>query len=303
MKVAGREVHCVTWGTTPPSNGGGARGPVVLVHGLGASTVSWELVGAELAARLETTVTALDLGGFGRTRLPAGSRATLGANGRLVRDLLDEHVGPAVIVGNSMGGAIGVGLAARHPELVRALVLVDPALPRHGPGPRPPWRSLVNYGIVMVPAFGARVAAYRARRLGAERLVDVSLSYSLAYPERLDPALRERLVALATERGTYPEAPAAYADAVRSMLVYLQRRMDADLASLASPTLLVHGELDRLVPVAAARAAVQRHPHLDLLVLDDCGHAPQLDAPERLLAAVVPWVAAATRPPVGAETT
>jgi pimeloyl-ACP methyl ester carboxylesterase len=286
IEADGLSVHTVEWGT-------GERGDrVLLVHGLGASTVSWELVGGGLAEALGVDVAAVDLGGFGLTRLPRGRRATVGANGRLVRALLGDGLGPAVVVGNSMGGAIGVGLAARHPELVRALVLVDPALPGGAGGGPPPWQVMARFVPLMVPQVGQRFVDLRARRLGPARLVDTTLEWTLAHPERLDPGLRDRLIARATERSAFPEAPAAYAEAARSLFVYMQRRLGADLRRVECPTLIVHGALDRLVPVAAARAAAARRPDFTLEVVDDCGHAPQLELPGRFLELVTPWLAA-----------
>ena len=58
--------------------------------------------------------------------------------------------------------------------------------------------------------------------------------------------------------------------------------------------LIVHGRGDRLVRVEAARALVAERPDWRLEVLDDIGHVPQLEAPERFLALVEPWVAGRT---------
>jgi len=286
--VDGALVHAMEWG-----NGASDR-QVLLVHGLGANTLSWLPVGARLALALDATVTAVDLPGFGLTRLPPGRQASLPENGRVARDLLGHYLGPATVVGNSMGGALGVGLAARHPELVEALVLVDPALPQRG---TPPWRLMARFAPLMMPALGRRFIGYRARTLGPAGLVDSTLEWSVSRPDRLDPALRTQMVELATARLGIPEAGPAYADAARSLFFYLQGRMPADLARVQCPTLIVHGELDRLVPVAAARAAVARRPDFELQVIDDCGHAPQIEVPERFLEVVTPWL---TTQPEGA---
>jgi pimeloyl-ACP methyl ester carboxylesterase len=281
LEADGFDVHAVTWGE------GDTR--VLLVHGLGGHTISWEPSAAGLAERLHATVTAVDLPGFGLTRLPRGRRAALGTHGRVLRALL-ERSGPAAVAGNSMGGALGIGLAARHPDLVRALVLVDPALPRPAMNPAQ-WTVMARLAPMLVPMVGAQFMAARGRILGPERLVDDMMGWTLCDLSRLDPELRRRLVELARTRRGFPEAPAAYAESARGLFWYLTRNMRADEARVSSPTLIVHGAEDKLVPVAAARALAARRPEFALELIDDCGHAPQLEIPEQFLAAVVPWLA------------
>jgi pimeloyl-ACP methyl ester carboxylesterase len=280
LDADGFHVHAVTWGD------GDAR--VLLVHGLGGHTISWEPAAPELAERLHATVTAVDLPGFGLTRVPRGRRATLGTHGRVLRALL-QRSGPSAVAGNSMGGALGIGLTARHPDLVRALVLVDPALPRPAMNPAQ-CTVMARLAPMLVPMFGAQFLAARGRILGPERLVDDTMGWTLCRPERLDPELRRRLVELATTRRTFPEAPAAYAESARSLFWYLTHNMRADEARVTSPTLIVHGAQDKLVPAAAARDLAARQPEFALEMIDDCGHAPQLEVPDQFLAAVAPWL-------------
>jgi pimeloyl-ACP methyl ester carboxylesterase len=280
IQAEGFDLHAVEWGD------GATR--VLLVHGLGGHTISWEPVGPALAERLRATVTTVDLPGFGLTRVPRGRRATLGTHGRVLRALL-ERSGPATVAGNSMGGALGIGLAARRPDLVRALVLVDPALPRPATQ-RAQWSVMARLAPMLVPVVGARFMAARGRLLGPERLVDEAMGWTLCDPARLDPELRRRLVELARIRRGFPEAPAAYAESARSLFWYLTGRMRADEARVSSPTLIVHGAQDKLVSAAAARALAARRPDFALEMIDDCGHAPQLEVPDQFLAAVVPWL-------------
>lgn len=300
----GMRVHTIEWTPRPSGNPSGAPSPalteptraeptsVVLVHGLGANALSWELVAQPLADRLGATVTALDLLGFGRTRSPERA-STIDANRKLVTALLERQPGPSILVGNSMGGAISIAVTAHRPELVDALVLIDPAVPHPNPGVGD-WARLAKLAPVMVQSFGTRVIGTRARFIGPERLVDTSLAWSLHEPARLDPDLRRRLITLAAERFAYPEAAGAYACAARSMFLYLARGLNDDLAVASShcPTLIVHGEHDRLVSLAAARGAADRHPAVDLHVLDGIGHAPQLEAPDLLVEVVTGWLGA-----------
>lgn len=234
-------------------------------------------------------MTALDLAGHGRTRAITRP-ATIESNRDLLISFLETH-GRATIFGNSMGGVLGAGVTARRPDLVEALVLVNPALQWRGVKSRD-WRRIARFVPVMVPSVGHRVVATRARALGPERLVDLSLSMSLHDPTRLDPVLRRRLVHLAAERFAYPEAPQAYADAARTLLRELTDGADADLgtASRERPTLLVHGARDRLVAVELAHAAAERHDLLHLRVLDDLGHAPQLEDPATFLDVTTAWL-------------
>jgi pimeloyl-ACP methyl ester carboxylesterase len=287
QRIDGVRVHAVEW-ETPRSAATGRR--VLLVHGLGANTISWTPIAQPLADRLDAHVTAIDLVGFGRTRA-LDRQATIANNGAVVETLLDT-TGPAVVIGNSMGAVIGTRVAARRPELVDALVLVDPALPWGRVGPAAWWR-LARLAPLMMPSLGRHAVAARARLIGPERLVDLTLAMCVADRSRLDPALRQRLVHLAAERYAYPEAATAYADAARSLLRELgggSAEGDLGRASGLVPTLLVHGEEDRLVCADLAHAAAQRHPGLDLEVLAGVGHAPQLEVPDRLVEVVTAWL-------------
>lgn len=107
----------------------GAGPPLVLVHGLAGSWRWWRPVLPSLAQR--HTVHLLDLPGFGR--LPGVRRFDLdGAVDWVARWTDAAGVAPADVVGHSLGGLVCARLAARHPEVVRRLILVAPAgVPGH----------------------------------------------------------------------------------------------------------------------------------------------------------------------------
>ena len=88
----------------------------------------------------------------------------------------------------------------------------------------------------------------------------------------------------------------AFTDAVRGILsnepdLVDPRRYRKAMGSIQLPVLLVHGDRDRLVPVAAARDISRRHPAWRYLELAGVGHVPQLQKPDELAAAMVDWLA------------
>jgi len=293
IQLDGCVVHLRRWEpagpAVDPTTDAAEVPPMLLVHGLGANTISWLTVGQALADRRGTSVVALDLVGFGYTRA-VDTPATLNRNADLVIAALEEF-GPSVVAGNSMGGAITVKVAARRPDLVEAMVLVNPAVRAAGLR-SPQMRTGAVMAPMLFPTLGARLITARANKFGPEGLVDGTLQVVLEQYEDLDPALRADFIAIARDRMEFPEAARAYVDAASSLFWYMTRNLDRDLAvALQSrPGLLVFGDRDRLIHVSSAHALAQRHPTLAVEMLEGIGHAPQLDAPAVFVDTVAAWL-------------
>jgi pimeloyl-ACP methyl ester carboxylesterase len=278
-------VHYRTWA-------GPKDGPTfVCVHGLGGSHLNWALVAPGLARR--GTVVALDLSGFGLT--PPGHRGTgLTANWRLLDGFMRAlDLGPAILVGNSMGGMLSLIQAAHHPSTVDRLILVDAAFPRARafrgqPHPR------VSAAFVMYAnrRTGDWIAALRARRLGPEGLVNATLQLVAADPSSIDPRVSAAMVELVRTRMDFDYATRAFTSAAGAIFRAQARpgRYRELVRSVARPALVIHGGRDRLVPLAAAEEAVARHANWRLEVFADLGHVPQLEAPARWLQSVDDWL-------------
>jgi pimeloyl-ACP methyl ester carboxylesterase len=269
--------------------GGPATGPaVVLVHGLGGSHLNWDLFAPLLTGHAR--VWALDLPGFGRSE-PGERTASVSANAATLQRFLAEVVGePAVLIGNSMGGMLSILATGERPEAVTGLVLLDPAVP----GPRRAVDPLVAlmFLIYAVPFLGERFLRVRRTRSTDVARVREMLVLCGIDPDDVPPEVIDRSVTLLEEREDVEGMDRAFLVAARSLLRLLvdPRRYRTAMASIEVPVLLVHGDRDRLVPIAAARDIARRHPAWRYLELPDVGHVPQLQVPERLAADVLAWL-------------
>jgi len=264
---------------------GGSGEPMVLVHGLGGSHANWLAVGPRLAERYQ--VVAPDLPGFGLTP-PAGRPSSVEANADLLVRFLERIGRPVVLVGNSMGGLISMMVASRRPDLVRTLVLVDPAVPT-SLSSRP---NLVVFGSFLtyaIPGLGQAYVRRRAERLGPEGLVRETMKLCTVDIRRIPEDVYRAHVELAVKRRTFPYALDAYIEAARSIVRVLaqRRRFTAMARAVSAPTLLMQGREDRLVAFAAAQHLARTCPSWRFEVLDDIGHTPQLEAPDRFVDAVL----------------
>jgi pimeloyl-ACP methyl ester carboxylesterase len=262
---------------------------MILLHGLGGSHVNWIRLGPMLAERAR--VMAPDLPGFGYTP-PAGRATTIQANASWVGTFLHEVAGtPAILVGNSMGGLVSILAAARDPEDVAGLILLDPALPLAPREPRDQ-EVLLGFTAYMVPGVGELFVQRRARLLGAEGLVRETFRLCCSDPSRVPEDVIAAHVAMVEDRLRMPWANPSMLRAARTMIRLLLRRRQfrALLQRVRPPTLLLNGAGDRLVKVAAARVASEVRPDWDFRPMEDVGHVPQLEAPEQTAREIWRWL-------------
>jgi pimeloyl-ACP methyl ester carboxylesterase len=268
---------------------GGEGKPLVMVHGLGGSALNWMAVGPSLSSHHHAL--AIDLAGFGQTPLFNRS-AAVGANAELVSDFIEKMIGePVVLMGNSMGGHISILVAADHPQQVARLVLVDPAVPGvHVRRPTPAMLGVM--AALSIPGLAENLLDRRVR-IGAERLVQETLALVCADPSRVAPDVVEAHVALTRERDRLGgQNMRSFLQATRSLgLRMADPRFWARARQVKAPTLVIHGELDRLIPLDAARELVRRNPRWKLEVLEGVGHVPMMETPALFLRVFYEWMA------------
>jgi pimeloyl-ACP methyl ester carboxylesterase len=268
--------------------------PIVFVHGLGGSHLNWVLIGPHLAAGRRAV--ALDLRGFGLT---PGLRvnSTVQANTRLLDRFIREVIGtPVILVGNSMGGLISILETAANPGAVARVVLIDPALPL--PPQKPDWQVSGQFLVYALPGLGEGFVAKLMRSVPPETAVQQLLALCFADPSRADPQMTKAEVALLARRHPVTRAQASarariFLAAARSLLRVLSRRQRyaGMMAGIDVPVLLIGGEADRLVPVAAMRQAAARNPRWESVILPGVGHTPQLEVPDAVTGAIRDWLA------------
>lgn len=279
----GGDVHWVDLGGPPD-------GPLLVgVHGLGGSHVNW----LALAPLLTPTcrMVAIDLAGFGRTR-GHGRPTSVRANRELLHRFVTEVAGrPAILVGNSMGGLITAFEAATHPRDVAGVVLIDPALPPVV-GVRPDPLVAAMFAAYFTPGVGKRVIQHRRRERTVEQLAMDTLRLCCVDPGRVPAEVVQAHVELARTRAYYAELESEFVLATRSLLWTVARRRQyaAMLRRIVVPVLLLHGDSDRLVNVASARAAARANPAWRYEEFADVGHVPQLEAPQRTAETILDWL-------------
>jgi pimeloyl-ACP methyl ester carboxylesterase len=280
--------------------GGPADGPVVVcVHGLGGSAVNWVGIAPLLTDRIR--LLAPDLAGHGLTR-SLGRGTDVAANRALLHRFIEAVPGgPVILMGNSMGGMISLLEAVTSPETAAGLILVDPALPFVPARPDPVVTAM--FAMYATPGL-SRVMMARRRRMTPETLVATTLSLCCADRSRVPADVVAQHVAVARQRALLADGTRDFLAAARSVVStagYIRglpyRR---GIRSITAPVLLLHGERDRLVPIAAARVAARANPAWSLVVLPDVGHVPQLEAPQETAKAILQWLDEAGEPAVRA---
>lgn len=248
----------------------GTGDPVVLIHGSGpgvSAWANWRNTMGPLAERHR--VLALDLVGFGTTERPDDIWYSLQTWVDHVVGFLDVlEVERASFVGNSLGGRIALGLASDHAERVDRMILMG------------------SPGLGMRPTEG--LTALRAYEPSYKAMRDLLHNVFAADPGFITPELIQ-------DRFEASAAPGAH-EAYRAMFfdpkhAGSQLGIEPEVVSrITTPTLLIHGRDDRVIPLDVAFNMVQALPNADLHVFSRCGHWTQIERADDFNAAVIQFL-------------
>ena len=262
MELAGQQTHLRDEG--PRSD----PVPIVLLHGTSASLHTWD--GWTQALTPERRVIRVDLPGFGLTGPAANDDYRMEHYVAFITALLDTlGVQQCVLAGNSFGGWIAWETALALPERVRALVLVDAA-----GYPLDSESVPVGFRIARVPGLNRLMESVLPRSM-----IESSLRNVYGDPSRVTPALVDRYYELTLREGNRAALARRFAAG----------RHAADtsrIGQLRVPTLILWGELDRLIPPAHAGYFERDIPGSRRVTFPGLGHVPHEEDPAATVSVV-----------------
>lgn len=257
---------------------------LVLVHGFGASLQTWEPWVQRLGSRYR--IITLDLPGFGLTSAPKGytlKRSDFVDVVDQVTTRLDAR--KFVLAGNSMGGGVAWNYALRHPDRLDGLVLVDAA-------GWPQQRADGREGPFIFKVLANPVGRALIRDLDVSAMTRAGLKDAFApTPEMVDEAMVSRYVDMARAPG--------HRDIILGMMGGFDPADAATkekLSKIAVPTLVMHGDTDKLIPVSHAALFGDAIPGSTVIVYPKVGHVPMEQIADRSAADLDGWLKAKVWP-------
>lgn len=239
----------------------GSGEPVLLIHGSGpgvSAFANWRLTLPSLSKRYR--VLAPDMVGFGFTERPGDFHYTMDNWVAHIVGFMDAMgIARARVVGNSFGGALALALAIRHPQRVQRLVLM----------------GSVGVRFQITPELDA-VWGYTPSFENMRRLVDI-----FAYDRALVSDELAMLRYKASIRPGFQESFSAMFPAPRQRWVNAMASPEEAIRALKTPTLIVHGRDDRVIPLSNAYKFLELLPRAQLHVYGQCGHWTQIEHADR----------------------
>lgn len=278
-----------------------SAGPMILLHGFGASIGHWRHNLADLAQH--HTVYALDLLGFGASEKTAAPYNSL-FWAEQVYDFWKMFIRqPVVLVGHSVGSLVCLTVAARYPEMVKGLVMFN--LPDSSVLEAPAWLqtpvarpfrwSLAALGYVSRPLLELAKAIFTSplifyplfRIIRSATVIRLLAKQAYATPTAITDEVLEIFSSPAYDRG-----------AVRALRAMIHPKTKAEIDCTAKnvlpritvPILLLWGQKDGMVPPRLGPLFLKYNPNITLVEIENAGHCLHDECPEQVNQIILDWL-------------
>jgi pimeloyl-ACP methyl ester carboxylesterase len=244
--------------------------PIIFLHGFGATTYSWKQVIPPLAERHKTI--AVDLKGFGLSPKPSDNAySAVDQAGLITNFIIEKGLTDVTIIGHSFGGAIGLitamMLQAQWQQSLHSLVLIDTIAYEQ---PLPFFIMLLRFPILGRLCMGL---------LSEES--QVAFILGLVYHDKTK-ITKDTIAAYAKPL----KQPGAKAALIRTARLIIPPHIDEIVSSystIRSPTLIIHGRHDQIVPPGIGIRLSNQLPNTKLIAPLPSGHAPQEEVPSLVI--------------------
>ena len=249
----------------------GSGQPLLLIHGMWGDHLDWEPVLEPLSERYR--VIAVDLPGFGQSEADHIEYTAAFFTERLQRLLTRLGIDRVAVCGNSFGGQLAMSLALAAPALVTKLILVGTGgLRKFQPGEIEATLGLRSERVLR--SLTPEINSFMFGKLFVEQGSETQRRYLEKQNARLKSAAYPQYVRIVN----------------RCMRLAIDFYLLGRVKSIQAPVLLLQGDRDPVVPLEWARAAVPLFPKARLVVIDNCGHVPQIEQPARFVREVAAFL-------------
>mgnify|MGYP002700670680 FL=1 len=245
IEIDGNSIRYIEEGTSKEN--------LLLIHGLGASAERWEHVIPQFAKNYRVLVP--DLIGFGLSDKPLVDYTTDYLSDFIRKFLKKLNIDSVIIIGSSLGGQIGAEFTYQNNSMVKKLVLISPS-------------GIMKHSTPALDAY-VMAALYPSDSSASNAFQIMSGS------KNIDKKTIKGFV----QRMKLPNAKMAF----MSTLLGLKDAeiISEKLISIKSPTLIIWGENDPIIPIKYAQSFVSEIDDCRFVKMENCGHTPYVEAPDK----------------------
>ena len=225
--------------------------PVLILHGWGATSSSWDRV-QEILSKNNYKVFCPDMPGFGETDSPKEAWGVSDYVDWVLEFTKSQNLDNFILLGHSFGGRVSIKFSNYYPKKIKALILCDSA------------------GLKVSPSFKRRIVL---TLVGFFKLI-----FGVTFFKKIKKEMKELLL--------FAISNTDYAKASKVMRETMKRVLGEDLfiylKGIKAKTLIVWGKKDELVPVEHAYVFKKEIKGSQLEIIPNIGHSPHLEVPEKL---------------------